>query len=117
MSLGCIFQGGVMKSRRDQTLLRRAMPFNTFERANFEVIDPMGMNQREMAEFVRIALEHQCAVTVKCRGGLANGRSILSMMQMDAPRGAVLSVEATGEDAGDFLEEIMKMPSLLGGRK
>ena len=57
-----------------------------------------GLHLRPAARLVRLAQSFRSTIFLKCGGKLADARSIVSILLLTATMGAVVDVEATGED-------------------
>src|SRR5260221_50438 len=58
-----------------------------------------GLHSRPAGAFVRVASEFQSEITLTHRGKSANGKSILSVMALEAGRGALIVIHAAGDDS------------------
>lgn len=56
--------------------------------------------------FVGSARRFQSDILVCCKGIIANGKSVLSLLSLAAECGSVLALEARGEDADDAVAEL-----------
>jgi len=68
-------------------------------RAEAVIVNRAGLHARPCHALVQAALEGSSRVVVRCEGREADGRSILSMMTLQAGFGNRLEFEAHGEDA------------------
>jgi phosphotransferase system HPr (HPr) family protein len=57
-----------------------------------------GLHLRPATRLVRIAQSFQSNVTLKCGAAIADARSVLSILLLCAAMGAVLEIEAAGDD-------------------
>lgn len=58
-----------------------------------------GLHYRRASVFVRAAREFEADIKVSYEKKVVDGKSILGMMNLGASQGAVLIIEAAGEDA------------------
>ena len=58
-----------------------------------------GLHARAAAAFVRALSGMSAQVLVSWKGQTVNGRSMLELMTLGAPRGSVLEVQVSGADA------------------
>ena len=63
------------------------------------VSSEFGLHLRVADKFVKLANSFQSEVWVQCKGIIANGRSILSLLSLAAECGTMLALEAQGCDA------------------
>jgi phosphocarrier protein len=69
-----------------------------------EVLNGQGFHLRAASEFVRVASGFECEIRITYNGNTARGDSILDLLTLAADRGAVVHIEAEGEDAGRAIE-------------
>ncbi len=65
-----------------------------------------GLHLRQAAGIVRLTQRFRSTVSLRFGGKLADARSILSIVMLCASMGAVLEVEARGEDAPDLVQAL-----------
>ena len=58
----------------------------------------IGLHLRAAGEFVKVAAQFACSITVYNGDKYANGKSILGLASLAAARGAVVRIEADGPD-------------------
>ena len=77
----------------------------------FVVCNPLGIHARPASAFVQAAggFESEIIVTNLDSGHIADGKSVMSMLMLAAPKGTRLRVEINGRDA----EDAMKVLSAL----
>lgn len=66
----------------------------------------VGLHARPAATFVRTAKQFGSAIKVTHGEREANAKSILSVLTLGAEQGAVITISAEGEDAGQALETL-----------
>jgi phosphocarrier protein HPr len=60
-----------------------------------------GLHLRPAARLVRLSKQFRSTIFLKCSGKIADLKSILSILSLCATMGAVLDIEATGDDEQD----------------
>ena len=78
-------------------------------RREVRIPNPSGLHARPCSAFVSLAQGFQSELEVGCEGRRANGKSILEMMTLCAPCGAVLELVASGEDAGELVRSLAEL--------
>ena len=63
------------------------------------VTNVYGLHLRGAGKFVKLANTFQSDVRVHCKGAIANGKSVLSLLCLAAECGTMLAIEAEGYDA------------------
>jgi phosphotransferase system HPr (HPr) family protein len=71
--------------------------------AAVRLVNARGLHARPCHQLVSIALKHRATIKVRCEDRHADGRSILSLMTLGAPHGALLEFEAEGDDAAELV--------------
>ncbi len=71
-----------------------------------EVRNRHGLHARPAAEFVKLASEFEAEVQVEKDDLEVNGKSIMGVLMLAAEPGAVLTIRASGPDAGDAVEAL-----------
>ena len=71
-----------------------------------EVCNKQGMHLRAAAAFVQLAEGFPCKVRVSKDGQVSNGKSILSLLSLEAPRGTKVTVDTSGERAAEALDAL-----------
>ena len=75
------------------------MPDSLGARALLTLTNTQGLHARAAAAFVRALSGLNAQVLVSWEGRTVNGRSMLDLMTLGAPRGSVLEVQTSGADA------------------
>ena len=74
-----------------------------------EILNQRGLHARAAAKFVKTASAFEAKIDV-CHGGTeVCGTSIMGLMMLAASKGSVISVHATGEDAGAAVEALVML--------
>ena len=75
------------------------------------VSNVLGLHLRVADKFVKLANAFQSDVRVHCKGIIANGKSILSLLSLAAECGTMLALEAQGCDAEDAVAALANLIS------
>lgn len=78
-------------------------------KAEFKIINRLGLHARAAAQMVQTANKFKCDVTVEKDGSEVNGKSIMGLLMLAAPQGSLIKVTACGEDADQALKVIGKL--------
>ncbi|MBF4581474.1 PTS-dependent dihydroxyacetone kinase phosphotransferase subunit DhaM [Curtobacterium sp. VKM Ac-2865] len=70
--------------------------------ATVQLVNESGLHARPAAEFVKTAAKYEAAVRVDG----VDAKSLLGIMALALPKGATVSIEATGEDAQDAVDAL-----------
>ncbi|RDH95829.1 phosphocarrier protein HPr /dihydroxyacetone kinase DhaM subunit [Curtobacterium sp. AG1037] len=70
--------------------------------ATVELVNESGLHARPAAEFVKTATKHEA--TVRVNG--VDAKSLLAIMALALPKGATVTIEATGADAQDAVDAL-----------
>lgn len=73
------------------------------------VTNPAGLHVRSADAFVKVASQYQTSIEVVKDNLRVNGKSILDILMLAASEGTVLSIEASGEDAADALDALVRL--------
>lgn len=71
-----------------------------------EIVNKLGLHARSSSVFVKRANAFGSQVTVSNEFGEANGKSIMSMMMLQASFGTTIEVSVSGDDEVEALESI-----------
>ena len=67
----------------------------------FMIVNELGLHARAATKLVQLATKYPCEITVSKDGHEVNGKSILSLLTLMAPKGTTLVIRARGERAED----------------
>ena len=83
--------------------------------AAFEIVNERGFHARPASLFVQSALNYASDIKVKNleSGITADGKSLMSLLMLAAPKGTRLEISVSGADAENALETLGKM--IAGG--
>jgi len=76
--------------------------------AQVKVINPLGLHARAAAQLVRLAAQYSSRITLhrSDNGGMANAKSILSLLALSASKGSIIQIRVDGVDEEDALAAI-----------
>lgn len=77
--------------------------------AQLTLLNSQGLHARAAATFVRALSGLNADVQVSWEGRTVNGRSMLDLMTLGAPRGSVLDIQVSGADARTALDALTKV--------
>ena len=75
------------------------------------VLNALGLHARAAARFVQTAARFTSRIHVTREGRTVDGKSLMGVLLLAAPRGAVLSIDADGDDAAAALEALAALVS------
>jgi phosphocarrier protein len=73
------------------------------------VVNAAGLHARPCHQIASAALSGKSSVLVRCEDREADGKSILELMMLCAPKGATLELVAEGEDAEQVVERLSQV--------
>jgi phosphocarrier protein HPr len=75
-------------------------------RAQVDVVvsNEMGLHTRPAKAFVQTAARFSAVIEVTKEGSTVNGKSIMGLMSLLAPKGTRLTITAVGEDAAEAVD-------------
>jgi phosphocarrier protein HPr len=73
------------------------------------VVNPQGLHARPANMFVQLANTFVSTIEVVKDGERVDGKSILGILTLAAEKGSQLALEATGEDANNAIEALVKL--------
>ena len=80
-------------------------------RKEFTIVNRLGLHARAAAKLVQMASGFQSEITVEKEGVSVNGKSIMGILMLAAPKGTIIALSADGEDkelAIDKLTELIE---------
>lgn len=80
-------------------------------RAAFVVLNEKGLHTRPTAELVKCTSKFRSKITLTFEDLTVNGKSLLGILMLAAPRGARIFIEAEGEDAEEAVENLIELAS------
>ena len=78
-------------------------------RAEAEIINKLGLHARASAKLTQVASSYPCEVWLSRNGRRVNAKSIMGVMMLAAGKGALLVIEAEGDDADEALVALQKL--------
>ena len=73
------------------------------------LVNAQGLHARPISKLIAVARAHQALLKIRCGAVEADGRSMLQMLQLAAPNGAVLEFDAEGADAEELVVALEKL--------
>ena len=73
------------------------------------ITNPQGLHLRPAAAFAQLVAETGCRVRVRSGQALADGRSVLELAMLAAPKGALLAITVDGEGCVEALAALTKL--------
>lgn len=77
--------------------------------SEFKICNRLGLHARAAAQMVQTANKFKCDVTVEKDGSEVNGKSIMGLLMLAAPKGSLIKVTVSGTDAEQALAVIGKL--------
>ena len=78
-------------------------------RAEVEIINKLGLHARASAKLTQVASAFKCELWLSRSGRRVNAKSIMGVMMLAAGQGALIVIEAEGEDAEAALAALQKL--------
>ena len=79
----------------------------------FDILNRLGLHARAAAQLVRVANGFASEIHVMKDGMVVNGKSIMGVLMLAAPKDTKILVSANGEDAE---EAVMAIGELIAGK-
>ena len=77
--------------------------------ASVTVVNQLGMHARAAAKFVHLATRYQSRVRVARDAREMDGKSILGILLLAAPRGSTITISADGADERDAVNALVAL--------
>ena len=77
--------------------------------ANAEIINRLGLHARASAKLTQVASAFKCEIWLSRNGRRVKAKSIMGVMMLAAGKGALIVIEADGEDADAALAALQKL--------
>nr|WP_320116389.1 HPr family phosphocarrier protein [uncultured Desulfuromonas sp.] len=74
-----------------------------------EITNRLGLHARAAAQFVQVAGQFSAEVFVDKDGFEVNGKSIMGILMLAAPKGTVIEIRTEGEDAQEAMDGLEKL--------
>lgn len=68
-----------------------------------------GLHARAAAQFVQLAAKFPCEVSLAKEGNSVNGKSVMGVLMLVAPKGTTVTIRATGERASEAVVALAKL--------
>ena len=78
-------------------------------RAEVEIINKLGLHARASAKLTQVASGYTCELWLERNGRRVNAKSIMGVMMLAAGKGALIVIDANGEDADAALAALQKL--------
>ena len=78
-------------------------------RAEVEIINKLGLHARASAKLTQVASGYSCELWLERNGRRVNAKSIMGVMMLAAGKGALIVIDANGEDAEAALAALQKL--------
>ncbi len=75
-------------------------------RAEFQIINKLGMHARAATKLVQLASRFKADVQIQKEGHSANAKSVMGVLLLCGHQGAMIEVSARGEDAEEAVRAI-----------
>lgn len=76
---------------------------------DIKITNELGLHARAAASFVKVASQYKCEVTVSKDKFSVNGKSIMGVMMLAAPKGSSIRICTAGEDGEAALEALKNL--------
>ncbi|MBZ4671814.1 MAG: ptsH [Deferribacteraceae bacterium] len=74
-----------------------------------QIVNDLGLHARAAASFVKVAGKYPCEVKVEKDGMEVNGKSIMGVMMLAAPKGSFITINVSGQGADEALAELVAL--------
>ncbi|PLX96859.1 MAG: HPr family phosphocarrier protein [Desulfuromonas sp.] len=74
-----------------------------------EITNRLGLHARAAAQFVQVAGKYASEVFVDKDGFEVNGKSIMGILMLAAPKGTMIEIRTEGEDAEEAMAGLEKL--------
>jgi phosphocarrier protein HPr len=74
-----------------------------------QIQNELGLHVRAAGEFVKLASKFRCEITVAKGETEINGKSILSLIALVAPKGTTITIRARGERAHEAVAALAQL--------
>jgi phosphocarrier protein len=91
--------------------LRNSIAFRdeTMKRQCFTIVNRLGLHARAAAQLVQTANRFQSDVTVEKEGMEVNGKSIMGILMLAAPKGSQIEISVSGLDMEEAFSAIAQL--------
>jgi len=74
-----------------------------------EIVNKLGLHARAAARFVQLASRFASEVKVSKDGFTVNGKSIMGILLLTAPKGSRIEISASGEDEEEAVRALSEL--------
>ncbi len=74
-----------------------------------QILNELGLHARAGTRFVQTASKFPCDITVSKGSTEVNGKSILSLLTLMAPKGTTITIRARGERADEAVAALVQL--------
>lgn len=78
-------------------------------KAVFTVLNEQGLHARPSTEIVKCTSIHRAQISLTYKNNIVNGKSLLGILMLAAPKGSKIYIEAEGADAEIVIEKLLKL--------
>jgi phosphocarrier protein len=78
-------------------------------KANFTIVNDLGLHARAATKLVQLAARFPCDVTLSHGGQNANAKSVMGVLLLCGSKGTVIEVKATGDRAEECVDAIGRL--------
>lgn len=78
-------------------------------RQKIKIINKLGLHARAASKFVALSQEFSAEISVCMEAADANGKSIMSMLMLGAPKDSVIELKIEGEDEEKALSALIQL--------
>ncbi|MBW6511822.1 MAG: HPr family phosphocarrier protein [Desulfuromonadaceae bacterium] len=78
----------------------------TVKEGTFTIVNRLGLHARAAAQFVQTANRFTANVHVEKEGEEVNGKSIMGILMLAAPKGSSIKITVSGDDADEAYREL-----------
>jgi phosphocarrier protein HPr len=71
------------------------------------IVNRLGMHARAAAKFVHLAARYECRIRVSRDGREMDGKSVMGLLLLAAPRGSSITITADGRDELDAINALV----------
>lgn len=71
-----------------------------------EIINKLGLHARAASKLIALTSKFACQVNISNGKKAVDGKSIMSVMMLAASKGSILTIETSGDDEAQALEQI-----------
>lgn len=69
----------------------------------------LGLHARAAAQFVQLANQYSCEIFIEKDGDEVNGKSIMGILMLAAPKGTTILLRTQGDDAQNALDALQAL--------